>query len=366
MNTTTVLKATFAEMIQKGMLSGIKLVFDGYIDLEVSEPSSEILVLSYLNTYSQFPDAYPYNFNVWGFPELRFENVESYPFKFPFLATTPLDHWDNHKQEFPDKLLVRFLNTEWARATSDRRRAREEIKKKGYDADKVIFIPTTDIEENIGEFISLFYFRNSGYITTVGAPYTGVRAPDVTCWKTPLLRKLRESGLVENGASLIELMMLRVFGKVKSNARDSANSDESAVIEVEPSRRRAYGGIQQLLGQTVNLVAKEGYVSQGNYDKGFIVAPDYTQQDDRIGILSFSENGLYFQDSPLFSKPDAKDASIREMDNLFKMALLANLTFDEINGLLPSMKGKTFHNALLEMNRLDSDRIIEEIKLRVG
>lgn len=356
-------------MAEKGMLAGIKPVFDGAIDLEATDSAAKILVLAYLgyqNVSGKFNYAYPYKLIDWDFPEIQFERESHYPIKFPFLASTVTDNWDRHKQEIPDKVFVRFLHTDWQNATSSKNRAREEIRRYGYDPDRVVFHPIVDIEEEIGEFISLFYFRHLGFITTVGAPKTGVKAPDVTCWKTPLLRKLRESGLVENGATLMELTMLRLFGKLKSSVRDSnADSSESIVIEVEPSRSRASGGIQQLLGKSVGYGAQEaGYISGGNYDKGFIVAPD-CPDDDRVGILSFTENGLRYQDcSKIYSDTQQKALSIREMDDVFKMALLSNLTFDEIMGLIPDIRGRTFHEVMNQITQTDADRIIQQL-LRV-
>ncbi len=371
MTVENLIKVTFSEMAHEGMLPGIRPVFDGTIDLEVTEPAAKVLVLSHLgyeDASAKYNYAYPHSFRVWGYPEIEFEGA-SYPFKFPFLAQTVQDHWNEHKQEMPGKVLVRFLHTDWQMATSYKNRARQEIIQKGYDPEQVIFVPILEFEEVIGEFVSLFYFRNQGYITTVGVPHTGVKIPDVTCWKTPLLRKLRESGLVENGATLMELTMLRAFGKIKSAKKDiSDNFDESVVIEVEPSRTRAYGGVQQLLGQTIALGAhKDGYVEGGNYDKGFIVAPDYTDEYYKIGILSFTEDGLHFRDCPVnYSKPEPKAMSMKEMDSVFRMALLSNLTFDEIVGLLPDVKGKTFHQVMSLMSQIDADRIITEIKKQVG
>ncbi len=57
---------------------------------------------------------------------------------------------------------------------------------------------------------------------------------------------MREFDIIDNGATLYELSMLRIFGKVKDNTRDSNDRDESIVIEVESDQPSA--GIVQLLG----------------------------------------------------------------------------------------------------------------------
>ena len=67
-----------------------------------------------------------------------------------------------------------------------------------------------------------------------------------------------------------------------------------------------------------------------------------------------------------YSKPEPKAMSMKEMDSVFRMALLSNLTFDEIVGLLPDVKGRTFHQVMNLMSQIDADRIITEIKKQVG
>lgn len=50
------------------------------------------------------------------------------------------------------------------------------------------------------------------------------------------------------------------------------------------------------------------------------------------------------------------------MDDLFKMAVLSNLTFDEILGMLADVKGKTFHEVMAQISQIDLDKIIEQIE----
>ena len=366
------LRAVFSEMIGKNMLWGIKAVFNEDIDLEVNDPKMKTLILAHLG-YRK--DVYPYPFKIsYSWEEEIGE--DEYPIRLPFLCRTFLNHWDENKNILQEKMFVKFIDfgktsggdTSYLRRRHKQQkyRIKKELEEKGYDLTKVLFIPLYGrIEENIGEFISLFYFRKLGYLTTVLTPFTGVRAPDVTCWKTPLLRKLREFGIVENGATLYELSMLRVFGKIKDDVKDSDNENRSIVIEVESDQ--PLSGVVQLLGYSLYgkgpypSNVKEGYVEGGNYDKGFICAPFY-KHENRVGVLSFDENGLFFKDCPRnFSIPQKKAKSIREMDNLIKMVLLTNLTVDEILELIP-IKSKTFFQVLNEISKLEEDKLIEKIK----
>ena len=366
------LRAVFSEMIGKNMLWGIKAVFNEDTDLEVNDPKMKTLILAYLG-YSK--DVYPYPFKISYSWEEEIEE-DGYPIRLPFLCRTFLDHWDENKNILQEKMFVKFIDfgkTSGGDTSYFRRRhnqqiykIKKELEEKGYDLTKVLFIPLYGrIEENIGKFISLFYFRKLGYLTTVLTPFTGVKEPDVTCWKTPLLRKLREFGIVENGATLYELSMLRVFGKIKDDVKDSDNENRSIVIEVESDQPSS--GVVQLLGYSLYgkgpypSNVKEGYVEGGNYDKGFICAPFY-KHENRVGVLSFDENGLFFKDCPRnFSIPQKKAKSIREMDNLIKMVLLTNLTVDEILELIP-IKSKTFFQVLNEISKLEEDKLIEKIK----
>lgn len=370
-------KNVFIEMVQKGMLWGITPIFDGNIDLEVNDPKMKTLILAHLQ-YNE--DVYPYPFKVsYSWEEELGDN--EHPIRLPFLNRTFLDHWNENKDILREEMFIKFIDfgkaNKWDTGSSLRRRhkqqkyrIRKELKEKGYDLTKILFVPLDGkIEENVGEFIALFYFRKLGYLTTVLVPFTGVRVPDITCWKTPLLRKLREFRLVDNGATLYELSMLRIFGKIKDDVKDSTEGDESIVIEVESDQPSA--GIVQLLGYSMYEKGpypsnvKEGYVEGGNYDKGFIVAPFY-KHEDRVGVLSFDENGLFFKDCPKnFSVPPNKEKSIKEIDDLLKWVLLTNLTFDEILELVPNIKSKTFFQILNEIDKIEEERIIEKIRGKI-
>nr|MCR5854374.1 hypothetical protein [Thermodesulfobacteriota bacterium] len=164
-------------MIEKNMLWGIKAVFNEDIDLEVNDPKMKTLILAHLG-YSK--DVYPYPFKIFYSWEEEI-GEDRYPIRLPFLCRTFLDHWDENKNILQEKMFVKFIDfgktsggdTSYLRRRHNQQkyRIKKEFKEKGYDLTKVLFIPLYGrIEENIGKFISLFYFRKSGYLTTVLTP----------------------------------------------------------------------------------------------------------------------------------------------------------------------------------------------------
>ena len=110
---------------------------------------------------------------------------------------------------------------------------------------------------------------------------------------------------MDNGATLYELSMLRIFGKIKDDERDLDNEDRSIVIEVESDQPSS--GVVQLLGYSLYgkgpypSNVKEEYVEGGNYDKGFICAPFYTHEN-RVGVLSFNERDCFLKTAQRISQ----------------------------------------------------------------
>lgn len=363
-----ILKAVFNELSSNGSLVGVKPIFDGYVDLEITDARTKMVVLSHLNYSDFYGRKYNYvcqhNYFVGGFPRIDFDFGRA---EFPFLEYSLLDHWNENKAELDDKIFVKFFHATSDTISSRKNHLKQEIEHHGHDSERVLLFPMFDrIDERIGEFISMLYFRGRGYISTINVPVPDdYGIPDVTCWKTPLLRELRKSGLVENGCTLQELGTLRMLGKIPSAVKGNLDeSDRSIVIEVEPNAGRAYNGVvNQLLDRSRDALQKKyGYLESGRYDDGFIVAPEYSQES-RVGVLTYDSKGIQFKDCPRnFSHEESKSSAIKEMDNLFAMVLLSNLTFDEIIGLVPKVKGSTFYDVMKRINQLSFDEIINAVK----
>lgn len=362
-------KAVFLDMIKKGILWGVKPIFDDHIDLEVNDPTMKTLILRYIGLSDS--DVYSRPIRTI-FPDMEyvseFEFRDRYPMRFPFLTRTFLDHWRENEKALKEPMWLKFgyfyirdRTEAGIRAQRERqkRKIQDDLKEAGYDPVKTLLVPLYEkVEENIGEFISLMFFRSKGFLTTSFVPSTGVRIPDVTCWKTPVLNELKDRGLMEHGTTLYELQMLRILKKIESNRTGDLDGN-SVVIEVESD---AWGsGIGQLLGTTKGYTYKEGYVEGGSYDKGFIMCPFECKSDDRIGVLSFDEKGLYFQDCPKsFARTERKQLSLQEIDDLIKMTLLANFTFEEISELV-STCDMTYFQVLKQVANLKAETIIDRI-----
>ncbi len=84
-------------------------------------------------------------------------------------------------------MFIKFIDfgkpSKWDTESSLRRRQKQqkyrikkELEENGYGLTKILFVPLYGkIKENIGEFISLFYFRKLGYLTTVLVPFTSYK-----------------------------------------------------------------------------------------------------------------------------------------------------------------------------------------------
>ncbi|MEM2246854.1 MAG: hypothetical protein QXS51_02205 [Thermoproteota archaeon] len=61
-------------------------------------------------------------------------------------------------------------------------RFRKDLEKVGYVPSKILLVKYYGkIEEYIGEFIALLFFRSRGYLTMDFGPCTGFKSSDVTC-----------------------------------------------------------------------------------------------------------------------------------------------------------------------------------------
>jgi len=367
------LKAVFQELIGMGVLWGVKAVFDGVMDLKLEDPTMKVLFLVYLQyDRNVYPIPFRQRYLSESYPahDLR----KDYPIHFPFLGKTFLSHWKENRKLLEEPIWVKFVDLSsrlpryygyspsWEEVERRIERAKDHVRKglekEGYDPSKVLLVDYYGkIEENIGEFIALMFFRSRGYLTLNFGPYTGVRAPDVTCWKTPLLSRLREEGLVEHGTTLYELQMLRILKRVESNRTEDGRG-ETVVIEVESESSRWGSGIMQLLGKS--YTGYGGYV-QG-YDEGYIVCPFSRKSDDRIGVLSFDEKGIFFQECPKsWTDEERRRVRQKEIDDLIKTTLIANLTLNETLELVHP-RPTTYFQLLSELINLESETLLDKLK----
>lgn len=352
-------------MAEKGMAQGIQPTFDGRVDLEVSDPRAKALILTYL-----FHDEgiYPYRLGLSYFPGAMWDGAT--PAMQILSGRTFLDHWNEHREQLSQRMSVKFVDVGKDISERAQRKRMDQIirglEESGIDLATALVVPLrSKVEEFVGRYISMLYFRKLGYLSATSSDFlpSGVRGtPDITCWNTPLVRKVREFGLVEGGSTLYELSMLRALGRVRGTPARGLDKDESIVVEVESDAPSS--GVIQLLGHLLYEKGpyppstKEGYAESGVFDGAFLVAPFY--DDQRVGVLSFNEKGLFFRDSPSAFSTEKKEGAIREVDEALKYVLLSNLTFDEIQELAGTKQATCFHT-LQEAGRLKDEKILEKI-----
>jgi hypothetical protein len=370
------IEATFRDLINRKVLWGIEPIFDGSIDLKIKDPIMKMLFLVYMQYDSAvYPSPLRQTYLAESYP--AYDLRGDYPIQFPFLGKTFMEHWEDSEDLLKAPIWVKFINLEEifpryyyyqprlgeieGKIKKKKDSIRRTLEKEGFTPSTILLVDYYgNIEENIGEFIALLFFRGRGYLTMNFGPYTGVRSPDVTCWKTYSLKKLVEHGFVEYGSTLYELQMLRILRKIQSNKIEEGKG-ESVVIEVESAKSRWGSGIMQLLGN--RYTGAEGYVE--GYDEGYLLCPFSCNPDERIGIISFDENGLFFYECPRsWAVEEKKKLRMKEIDDLVKMSLLTNLTLDETFRLIPD-RPKTYFQLLSRLTNIDIDIILDKIEKAV-
>lgn len=384
---------TFKQMCEEGIMWGTEPIFNDVVDIKVNDNRMKLLILNYLQStrdigYDLAGDRNHYNKTPSELMSLSQDFVEKtksfgcFGYQIDPLSFKNMYDWMNEKLPvFDAPLYIKFYydndesNSNWKNVYySNRKSFNDElnrIKNNGIDLNR--FLPirfyrkdrwTWSFGENLGEFISMLYFRSKGYITNphmhVGAGIYGSKDPDMFAWRTPLQKKLIESGIIESGVTIFELSTLCLFGKAKRNGLDASkpeNFDESIVMEVEDTRPQA--GIAQLFeGSKGN---GDGYISGRNFDKAFLVAPfinkDYFK--DSYGVLIFNENGLAFNDcKKTYSDIKPKNYTIQGIDNLIRKVLMTNLSIkDLIDISKDELSNISFYGFI---NKINNDPDIEE------
>lgn len=239
--------------------------------------------------------------------------------------------------------------------------------------------------EELGELISMLYFREKGYIVQSSLGTYGREGDnkpgvdDVAAWKSPVIDELRRFGFIDKGCHISELACLRWLGKVSSSSRDFNNhtTKEVLLVEVEPSTSRGISnspstGINQLLRAKKEKVAKKLFICfpsiNENIEEIFAEIKSRTREEPAVGAILFDDKGVYVQDSEVFPDENMLSA-IEEYENNLKSVLLNNFYFDEILEMLKELnvdtKNKGSNEVLIEFyNKIDQisiDYLLEKI-----
>lgn len=389
---------TFKQLCKEKIMWGTEPIFNDTVDLKVNDNRMKLLILNYL----QFPREIGYDlvgdrnpFNKMPSENHSKDFVEEtksfgcFGYQIDPLSFKNMYDWMNEKLPIVNSpLYIKFYynygvsGSNWKNTYYSARKSfndeLDRIKSNGIDLNS--FLPinfyqknkwTWGFGENLGEFISMLYFRSKGYITNphihVGAGRFGSKDPDMFAWRTPLQKKLIEEGIIESGTTIFELSTLCIFGKIKHNGLavfTPDNFDESVVMEVEDTMPQ--NGIAQLFEGSKH--DGDGYVSGQNFDKAFLVAPflDKYYFEDKYGALTFNENGLTFNDcQKTYSDVTPKNKTIRGIDNLIKTVLMTNLSIKDLMDISKDrLSNISFHNFLSEINNDAGleERLIDKLK----
>lgn len=200
--------------------------------------------------------------------------------------------------------------------------------------------------EELGELITMLYFRENGYIVqkplhTYGRE--GNNKPgvdDVAAWKSPVINKLRKRGFVGKGCHISELACLRWLGRLSSSSSEIEDqiTKELILVEVKHSRADAISnspskGINQLLRAKKENVAGKLFICFPFHNKNVeSIRADIMNampEGPVVGSILFSDKGLHVNDSQVFPHQEMSSA-IDEYENNLKKFLLNNFYFDEI------------------------------------
>lgn len=199
------------------------------------------------------------------------------------------------------------------------RRLIEGVKQSGKSfTDFIPFpIPTGSKEfyvpEGFFEYASGRILSKMGYLVTTLYGTGG----DLSAFKIPsLIQDLREAGIFSDGGFLAEVMLHAVFGDVKPQPSLTPLDENLVVAAVEaessPQRTRSYSA-NAGFGQ----ISK--YLIAGNCNQAFVTGPLCFATDERIGTISFFQDGtLFFNDAPIW--PSLVDEKI--VDRIKKIVQL--------------------------------------------
>jgi hypothetical protein len=318
------LKAVWNDFVSQKIVSGVIPIFNE-VDLELKDIKLKFLFWKYFNEYPT------HTLN-----------------EQPLLEKSPKEE----DESFIKKRYVKF----YPFTKNAIYKAKQNVREDGIDEETVIFCPLNP--EEIMQFHCMLFFRSKGYIVIQELTLPDGGSPDLTCWKTPLLRKLRENDLLNCGASILELSGIKIFGKIMLKHSDEKTNFLKSIV-VEAQDEKTWGeGISQLIYQ--RAPNKGSYTSEGYFDEAYIAIPfKRIEDEDRVGIFSFDEKGLYFKPCyKRYSKEGSKQSIINQIDRLIKLYLLKNFTFDEICNLI-NIKGKTLAQVLNEIEKIPDEKILD-------
>jgi len=351
-----------------------------HFDGEKVVPSSNRIKLIFFDNLPIKGDKFSFSYLLKVPKEELASNIENdfedFPKSFVFVYN-PTYYRGGEVKHSTDKAIVQF-----SKKFSDDTKICIQQNDRAYPPRRSFLIST----EELGELITMLYFRENGYIVQnplgtygkEGDDKSGV--DDVVAWKSPVVDKLRKFGFIEKGCHISELVCLRWLGKVPTSSRDFGDhvTKEIILTEVEPSIARGISnspatGINQLLRAKKEKIAKRLFICFPFIDKNveeiFSEMKRRTKEGPAIGAILFDDKGLHIQDSEIFPDENMRSEIDEYEKDLKKRVLLNNFYFEEILQMIRELnldtKNKGFEEVAQELYKkieeIPVDYVLEKL-----
>lgn len=354
------LKKSIDELIKSGLENvKVKTETNKQLCLEITSIKEYIV---FLNAISRIEgdNKYPLSYHLT-------REIDGLEVPFPILCGSTFDYFLKNKE-----LLQRPKFISFCRYPNRKDPSQDSIKNYKYDAKRelidnfglndldiilVVSKKGTEISEEMASLMSLLYFRNKGFMVTQYDEYHSQFVPglpDQIYWRDPIVNELNERGLLSYGGTLAELTLCRFLGKQKSK---TTQVYRTGVIEIKNSVAGNSPAVTALLSRKA-----EGYYRKnGCFDEGIAYAPFDRKNHLGVGIFSFDEEGIYFQECPTnYSEQKNKERFLAEMKEVIKQTLIMNFTLDEILEL--TGKQSSMFNVLKSLGEIEFEKIIDKVE----
>jgi len=347
------LSNTFQNLISSGLDNvSVEEVADSYVLIKTHGIRETLIFLDSFGLPTQAFGRFPLSYHCCN-------EFDGQRIAFPIVSGSCLDFYEGNKKAIEKGVYFCFFYSSREESTKKfKYNVLELLKKNGLNERSIVLIPIVGqvIGEDIGELVSILFFRNKGLLATNHKYWLqGAKAPDVICWRTPLVKKLAEMGILVDGGTLVELAFARVLKRVKSKIVDM--EETTAVVEVESSK--PHSSISKAVSQLLRDPQSSRYLLTGFFDEGYAMCPFDFYHDSEVGVLSFDEKGIKFHSCPKNYSTENREFFIRQTNEVIKQTLMMNFTLDEIFRMVG--QSSSVYGLLKSIHELDVKRVLEAI-----
>lgn len=322
---------------------GLEVVDSGPIHLELTQPD----IVAYLypisdkstTDISNSPDI----FN----PTLELAGIDKKPV-IPWLS--PRQHQLTTYKATPDEpIVVSFVSGEYTKKRA------EDLSDRNISETQRLIIPLKDkVGEALLHRLTSYYLAREGWlvasehqypingrIVPSDSPWSIRGTPDIVAWKSPFLQKLRNEGLIRNGATLQELAFLSTqdFSDLHQRSETYSEVDTKSLVAEVKGSDRSPGELDQV----------KKYVKSGFFDVAYGVIPHYPNRTNPArGFITSDESGFQMIPDPIendtgrrtsHAHEDEKEWFLDLMDGIAAQTLLCNMNYEEIVSLAGESSG---------------------------